>query len=387
MDLSYILNQLGEEESADFNSSSPPVVQSTNFHYTTLAKMREAMAQEDTIPLYTRGVNPTTQTLARKMAALENTEDALIFASGSAAIAAAVIANVQKGDHVVCVQKPYSWTRKLLASLLPRFGVGTTFIDGTDPGNFDKAIVDSTKLILLESPNSWTYEMQDIEEVSRIAKAKGLVIIMDNSYASPLGTNPADYGVDIVVHSATKYIGGHGDAVGGVLCSSKDMVNKIFHSELMTLGGIISPFNSWLLLRGLRTLELRLDRSSQTTLALVNFLEQHSAVEKVHYPMSPKSPQYALAKKYLKLGTGMFTIDLYSTQPAQIEVFCGALKYFKMACSWGGYESLIFPALALVGSQNYDAPDVPVNRIRVYVGLESLEILRTDLEAALTKAF
>lgn len=387
MDLSYILNSLGEEDHGSFKSTAPPLVQSTNFDYSTLAEMKEALAHEDSIPFYTRGVNPTTRILAQKMAALEKTEDALIFASGSAAIAAAILGNVEKGDHIVCVQKPYSWTRKLLTDFLPRFGVETTFVDGSDSKNFQQAIIDSTRVIFLESPNSWTYEMQDIEDVTRIARGKNLLTIMDNSYASPLGTNPVDYGVDIVVHAATKYIGGHGDAVAGILCGSKAMVKKIFRSELMTLGGIASPFNSWLLLRGLRTLELRLERSSQTAASLVEYLEKHPAIEKVFYPMSPQSPQYALAQKYLKLGTGLFTIDLVSKEPDRIEAFCNQLKNFKMACSWGGFESLIFPALALMGSQNYDGPDIPVNRSRVYVGLEGVEVLRNDLDTALSYAF
>jgi len=163
------------------------------------------------------------------------------------------------------------------------------------------------------------------------------------------------------------------------------MVRKILNSELMTLGGVISPFNSWLLLRGLRTLELRLERSTKTASALVGFLEQHTAVERVYYPMSPNSPQHNLAQKYLKIGTGMFTIDLATKDREAIESFCNHLKVFKMACSWGGYESLIFPALALVGSLNYDGPDIALNRIRVYVGLESSEVLRGDLESALAK--
>jgi cystathionine beta-lyase/cystathionine gamma-synthase len=177
--------------------------------------MRRSLPREYDEPFYTRGNNPTVAILRKKLAALEGAEDALIFASGSGAVASAVMCNIQSGEHIVSVAKPYSWTNKLFRELLPRFGVHTTFVDGTRIENFEKAIRPETRIIYLESPNTFTFEMQDLEAVATLAKARGIVTMIDNSYASPLYQNPIHMGIDIVIHSASKYIGGHSDVGGG----------------------------------------------------------------------------------------------------------------------------------------------------------------------------
>ncbi len=382
-DLSYILNHLGENREDYLNSVAPPIFQTAMFASPTVAAMRHMIQNEQNQPFYTRGNNPTVNTLREKMAALEGTEDALVFASGSAAIAAAVMANVQAGEHIVSVQKPYSWTKKLFSTLLPRFGVQITYIDGTDAHNFEKAIQPNTKVLFLESPNSWTFEQQDIEAVGKIAKAHGLVSIIDNSYATPLFQQPAKYGIDIMTHSATKYIAGHSDAVAGVLCASREMVSKIFAGEFMTLGGVISPFNAWLLLRGLRTLEVRLERVSQTTAKIIAYLAQHPKIEKIWYPFQPENPQFELAQKQMKQGAGMFSIAVKANDIAEVEGFCNALKRFLLAVSWGAYESLAFPACVLHGSPNYPTPDLAWNMIRICIGLEAPDVLIADFEQAL----
>jgi cystathionine beta-lyase/cystathionine gamma-synthase len=386
MDVSYILNELGEDRENYFNAVTPPLVQSTNFAFRTVAEMRETIVHEHEQPVYTRGVNPTVNILRQKLAALEDTESCLLFGSGSAAVAAAVMANVQAGDHIVCVHKPYSWTDKLLSQLLPRFGVETTFVDGTVAGNFEKAIQPSTRLIYLESPNSFTFELQDLEAVGKIAKKHNLLTIIDNSYASPLPNyqHPARFGIDIIVHSASKYIGGHSDAVAGVLCCSHEMMYRIFKSEFMTLGGVISPFNAWLLLRGLRTLPLRMEKVSRSTPEVVAFLENNPKIEKMYYPFSASHPQYELAKKQMRLGGGQFSIALKTRDLTQIELFCDNLKRFLMAVSWGGYESLIFPACTAYRATTAYS-EIPVNVVRFYVGLEEPEILIADLKQALER--
>jgi cystathionine beta-lyase/cystathionine gamma-synthase len=382
-DLSYILNHLGEHREDYLNSVAPPIFQTAMFASPSVEAMRLMIQNEQHQPFYTRGNNPTVNILREKMAALEGTEDALIFASGAASIAAAVMANVRAGDHIVSVQKPYSWTRKLLQILLPRFGVELTYIDGTDARNFEKAIQTNTKVLFLETPNSWTYEQQDLEAVGKIAKAHNLVSIVDNSYATPLYQQPARYGIDIMTHSATKYIGGHSDTVAGVLCASREMTNKIFAGEFMTLGGVISPFNAWLLLRGLRTLEVRLDRVSQTTAKVIQYLENHPRIEQIWYPYHAQNPQYDLSKKQMKGGAGMFTIAIKASDMSEVEKVCNNLKRFLLAVSWGAYESLAFPACALYGSPNYPNPDLEWNRVRMCIGLEAPEVLIADLEQAL----
>ena len=244
-DLTHILFRLGEQEVPQYQPGIPPLIQSTNFYYDSVEDMSEALANEDEIPFYTRGLNPTTEILQKKLAALERTEDCLAFASGSAAVAAAVLVHLKQGDHIVSVENPYSWSGKLFNNFLNRFGVTVTMVDGRDPQNFEQALRENTKIIFLESPNSWTFELQDIKRVAQIAHKHGIISIIDNSYATPLGTQPASLDIDTIVHSATKYIGGHGDAVAGILCSDRKTIQKIFKSEFMTLGGVISPFNAW----------------------------------------------------------------------------------------------------------------------------------------------
>jgi len=384
-DISHILNHLGEEREKYFGSVSPPVFQSSNFCFETVEQMRQALKQENSIPFYTRGYNPTVGVLRKKVAALEGTEDALIFGSGSAAMAAGVMSAVKGGEHVICVKKPYSWTNKLLNKLLVHYGVETTMIDGTDIENFRAAIKSNTKLIILESPNSITFEMQDIRAVAALAKQHNITTLIDNSYCTPLFQRPADMGIDMVVHSASKYYGGHSDIVAGVLCGSKKRISEIFKSEFMTLGGIISPHDAWLMILGLRTLQVRMERTNSTAAKVVEYLENHPKVEKIFFPFSKNNPQYELAKSQMSGTGGMFSAQIKADDIAAVERFCNSLRYFLMACSWGGHESLIFPTCTLYDSQNYGATELPWNHIRFYVGLEEPDTIIEDLKKALEK--
>ena len=219
-DISYIINHLGEEREKYFNAITPPVFQTSNFAFKNVEELRESIADEKNNFIYSRGNNPTIDILCKKIAALEGTEEALALASGMAAISSAVISFVNSGDHIVCVRNNYSWTNMLMTRFLPRFGVETTFVDGRDPGNFKKAIRKNTKIIYLESPNSLTFELQDIRAVAEIAKNAGLITLIDNSYSSPLTQSPAEMGIDVVLHSASKYLGGHSDIVAGIICAS-----------------------------------------------------------------------------------------------------------------------------------------------------------------------
>lgn len=383
MDLTYIINELGEERDRFYGAVSPPIFQTSNFCFPNVQAMRESLQHEMDIPFYTRGHNPTVAVLRKKIAALEAAEECLVFASGSAAMAAAAMSQLKAGDHVVCVRKPYSWTKSLLLNYASRFGITHTFIDGTVNENWENAIQPNTTLFILESPNSITFEMQDIPAVAAIAKKHGITTICDNSYASPLNQQPIAMGIDIVVHSATKYIAGHSDLVAGVLATSRARAEKIFQSEFMTIGGIISPHDAWLMIRSLRTLPIRMERVASTTAQLVAFLETHPKVEKVLYPMSPSHPQYALAQKQMKRGTGQFTVLFKTEKMENVDAFCNRLKHFLLACSWGGYESLIFPTSVLYTSQNYSSTELPWNLVRFYAGLEEPQVLLDDLAQAM----
>ncbi len=384
MDLSHILTHLGEDREAGYNAVVPPIVQSGNFTYPTVAAMRALVQQEMDKPLYSRGFNPTVGILRKKIAALEHAEDALVFSSGSAAIASAVLSFVKAGDHIVCVHKPYSWTKKLLTELLPRFGVEHTFVDGTDAENYRSAIRPNTTFFILESPNSLTFELQDLAAVAAIAKEHGILTLCDNSFNSPLFQNPIDLGIDMVAHSATKYLNGHSDVVAGALAGSHAHMRQVMQKEFMTLGACPSPHDAWLLMRGLRTLELRVNRSADNAVKVAHFLEAHPKVKRTHWPFLGSHPQQTLAKRQMKRCGGLMSIELDAPDEAAVERFCDNLNTFLIAVSWGGYESLQWPVCALKGPSGYYT-DLPFTMVRLYIGLEDPDLLIADLEQALAR--
>ncbi|GJM31330.1 MAG: cystathionine gamma-synthase [Saprospiraceae bacterium] len=383
MHLSEILIHLGEEREKYFNAVSPPVIQSSNFVFKDLAAFRQAFSSELDNHVYTRGNNPTVAILRKKVAALEGAEDALIFGSGSAAVANAVLSQVQAGDHIVCVESPYSWTKTLLQQFLMRFGVSHTYVDGRDLGKIEAAIQGNTRLLYLESPNSLTFAIQDLEACAKLAKAKNITTIIDNSYASPIFQQPILHGIDLVVHSATKYLNGHSDVVAGVVCGSKEKIQKIFAEEFMTLGGIISPHDAALMIRGLRTLELRMHRSDQSSRKIAAFLEQQPQIEQVLHPLLPSFPQYELASKQMKGTGGLFSAYLNAASKQDMEQFVHRLKRFLMAVSWGGHESLILPSIGFYDIPGRENSPLPWNLVRFYIGLEDPDWLIEDLTQAL----
>ncbi len=382
-DISYIINHLGEEREKYFNAITPPIFQTSNFAFRTVDELKKAIASEKVNYIYSRGNNPTSDILCKKVAALEETDEALAFASGMAAISSAVISFVKSGDHIVCVRNNYSWTNILMTRFLPRFGVGTTFVDGRDPENFKKALRKNTKLFYLESPNSLTFELQDIEAVASIARSYNITTLIDNSYSSPLTQTPASMGIDIVLHSASKYLGGHSDVVAGMVCGSTKNISRIFNNEYLGLGGIISPFNAWLMLRGLRTLPARINRISETTTRVVEYLEKHPLVNEVIYPLSPRHPQYELAVKQMLKPTGLFSVRLSVKARRKIELFVNSLRQFLIGVSWGGHESLVFPAISFDESRTKEG--YSGNLIRFYVGLDEADSLISDLDQAFNR--
>lgn len=377
--ISFILNDLGEDREQYFNAMSPPVFQTSNFVFPDMEAFRKNVQNELKHHVYTRGNNPTVEILRKKIAALEGTEDALVFASGSAAIAAAIMSCVAEGDHVICVRHPYSWTSALLHTYLARFGVLHDFVDGRDLEEIEKHIRPTTRLLYLESPNTFTFELQDIEACVRIAKRHGILTAIDNSYSSPLYQKPAKMGVDIILHSVTKYINGHSDVVAGVLCSSRTIIDKIFVHEYMTLGGIISPHDASLVIRGLRTLPIRLERIQATTMAIINALKGHKTIKRLLYPFDPDFPQYDLARKQMSGCGGLFTIEFDVENMERMIAIVNKITRWKIAVSWGGHESLILPVVALYNLPGRSDPHIPFNYIRFYVGLEEAAYLLDDL--------
>jgi cystathionine beta-lyase/cystathionine gamma-synthase len=382
-ELSYILNELGEERSQYFNAISPPIMQTSNFAFAKVADMRKAFQDEMGGYLYSRGLNPTVDILRKKLAALDGTEDSLVFNSGAAAIFAGVLANVKSGDHIISVNAPYSWAQRMFDVILPRFNVTTTYIDGTDIANFQKAVQPNTAFIYLESPNSWTFELQDLAAVAALAKPRGIVTMVDNSYCTPIYQRPADYGIDLSMQTATKYISGHSDTLGGVLSGSAAMMKKIFDSEYLNIGSGIQPFNAWLLIRGLRTLPARLEKITRTTGEVFRFLQKHPKVGRVIFPFDPQFPQYDLARRQMKNACGLLTFTIKDGTVDSITRFCESLKHILMAVSWGGHESLVIPKCAGMLPEDFDPSNQGHQYIRLYTGLEEPSYLISDLENAL----
>jgi cystathionine beta-lyase/cystathionine gamma-synthase len=385
MDISYIINELAEDRENYFNAVAPPIMQSSNFVFNKVDDMRKAFANEYSTYLYSRGLNPTVDILRKKLAALDNAEDCLVFNSGAAAIFAAVLANVKAGDHIVSVDKPYTWARKMFDEILPRFNVTTSYIDGRDIGNFERAILPNTSVIYLESPNSWDFAIQDLKAVSELAKAANIVTIIDNSYCTPIYQKPIDYGIDLTLQSATKYIGGHSDTLAGVLSGSSQMIERIFNSEYMNIGSGISPFNAWLLIRGLRTLPMRLEHISKTTVNVIEYLKQHPKVEQVLFPFDENFSQLQLAKQQMQGACGLMSFYFKPTSLQAIEQFCESLQHIMMAVSWGGHESLIIPKCAGIQPADFDATNKDHRMMRLYVGLEDADYLIKDLGQAFDK--
>ncbi|MFK8009924.1 MAG: PLP-dependent aspartate aminotransferase family protein [Saprospiraceae bacterium] len=383
MNLSEILCHLGENRKDYFNAVSPPIIQSSNFIFDNLTDFRKAFAEEKDANVYTRGNNPTVAILRKKLAALEKAEDCLVFGSGASANAMAILSQVHQSAHVVCVNNSYSWTFKMLTEYLPKFGVTHTFVDGTNLEEIEAAIQPNTTLLFLESPTSIVLELQDLKACAEIAKKHGIVTAIDNSYSSPIFQRPIEHGIDIVIHSGTKYLNGHSDVVVGVVCSSKEIIKKMFYSEFMTLGAIISPNDAMLVIRGLRTLELRVKRSHESGMKITSFLENHSKVEKVNYPFSPNSPQYDLAKKQMDGAGGLFSLYLKTDSMEKAEAFFQRLKRFSLAVSWGGHESLVLPFCAFYNIPGKEDTTLPFNLVRFYIGLEDPDWLISDLEQAL----
>jgi cystathionine beta-lyase/cystathionine gamma-synthase len=374
-ELSRILYQLGEEN-FPHGVVAPPIFPSSNFSFQTIQDFREAIADEKNKPIYSRGNNPTVRLLEKKVAALQGTEDALFFGSGSAAVAAAVLSVLRSGDHVIFVAHSYSWTHKLITQTLKRFGVTYTIVDGYTVQSFEHAYRPDTMLVILESPTSLSFRLQDLKSSIAWAKEKGLTVLCDNSYGSPLNRKPAEFGADLICHSATKFIGGHSDVVAGVVCGSSSHIRSIFYGEYMTFGATLPAEQAWLLIRSLRTISQRLKASAECASIVVDFLKSHPGVEKVQWPFDPDNDQYTIALQQFDQVIPMFSIWLRTESEAQIIRFCESLRVFRMAVSWGGYESLILPAIIFT-----DTPH-PRNMIRIYCGLEGSNLLIRDLEGA-----
>jgi len=373
---------LVHDESHSEGAVSPPIYQTSLFTFESYQAMVDRFSGESTRPVYSRVDNPTVSVLLEKLCQIEHGESALAFSSGIAAISNAILGQVQSGDRIVCVKHVYPDTYRLLKCICARFGVTTDFVDGTDLTAIEKALPGAT-LLYLESPTTWIMEEQDLKSIATMAKAEAVTTIVDNSWATPIFQKPLQVGIDLVVHSASKYISGHSDTVAGLLVGKQSIVDTLVAETTPYLGAKLSAHEAALLLRGLRTLPIRLQRHQESALTIARRLAEHRFVTRVYHPgLTPRD--YSLLKGY----GGLFSFEI--DDAVDIPTFCNSLSLFRLGVSWGGYESLVMPAAASLAQagEHSAAVDfgVPPRLIRLFIGLEDPDELWSDLGAAFANA-
>ena len=337
---------------------------------------------------YARTGNPTRATLERCLAALEGGTHGVCFASGCAAMTT-LLHTLRPGDHIVASDYAYGGSFRILDKVMKPMGITTTQVDMTDPGQVEAAITEATKMVWVETPTNPMLKLVDIAAVAKVGKAKGCTVVVDNTFATPMLQQPLSLGADVVLHSTTKYLNGHSDVVGGVLVTSDDAIAEQLRFLQNSIGAVQGPFDSYLVLRGLKTLPVRMERHCKTAASLARFLEARPEVEKVIYPGLESHPSHALAKTQMKAPGGMISIVVKGGLPAA-SALLATVKVFCCAESLGGFESLIeHPAIMTHGSVPADARaalGIDDGLVRLSVGLEAEEDLRADLDAALKAA-
>ncbi len=367
------------------SSVAPPIFQTASFRGDSaedfLRRAREPRHPE----FYSRYGNPTLSQAEAVLASLEGADSALVTASGMAAVSTSVLTFLQQGAHVVAQINHYGGTLNLLRDVLPRFGVEVTQVDQRDPDAFKKAVRPNTKLFLLESPSNPVMALTDLKAVSDIARAHDILTIIDNTFATAVNQRPLEWGIDLVCYSATKYLGGHTDLLAGAVVGRKSLVDKVW-SQHTILGGTLGPFDAWLLLRGLRTVALRVRQHNENALALAQFLEGHPAVKVVHYPGLPGHPQHELARRQMKGFGGMLSIELKGGYQAA-EHLLSTLRLASCAPSLGGVETLVVhPAANFLHYMTLEEAErigIAPGSVRISVGLEAVSDLIDDFTQAL----
>jgi len=363
-----------------------PIYQSTTFAAVDSDEMAALYAGEKPGYTYSRYGNPTVHALEEKLAALEAGEAALAFGSGMAAISSAILGYVKAGDHVVSARSLYGATYDFLNRILPAMGASTTFVQSTRSEDFEKAIQPNTRLIYLETPSNPVLDILDIAELGRIAHSHNIPSMIDNTFASPVLQQPLKSGLTVVVHAATKYLCGHGDAMGGVVIGPKDYITHLNLDVLRDFGGVMSPFNAWLILRGIHTLHLRVPAQCANAQKVAEFLAQHPKVQRVNYPGLVNHPGHDLAKRQMKAFGAMMSFEAKGGYEGGKHVM-DRVKIFLRAASLGDTRSLIVHSASTshraVPPEQRQAIGIPDGLVRVSVGVEAGEDLIEDLDQAL----
>ena len=376
----------GESPCPATGALDTPIYQSTTFVAADSDDMAAVYGEEKFGYMYTRYGNPTIRALEEKVAALENGEAALAFATGMAAISSAILGYVKAGDHVVAARSLYGAAYSFLNTKLPRMGASATFVLSPHVEDFAKALQPNTRLIYFETPSNPVLEIVDIAGLARMANARGVPTVIDNTFASPALQRPIPLGVTVSVHSATKYLCGHGDAMGGMVIGPKDYISALIHEVIRDFGGVLSPFNAWLILRGIRTLHLRMPAHCSNAQKIAEFLDRHPNVERVNYPGLPNHPGHEIARRQMSAFGAMMSFEVKGGYEGGKKVM-DRVKIFARAASLGDTRSLIVHSASTshraVPRDQRLAIGITDGLVRLSVGVEAVEDLIADLEQAL----
>jgi cystathionine beta-lyase/cystathionine gamma-synthase len=361
---------------------STPIYQTSTFEVVDNDEQVQATGSDH---YYTRYGNPTNTVAEKTIAELEGVDGALTFASGMGAITTAIMALVKTGDHVVAQRDIYGGVTKFLSQWLPKLGIETTFVDSIEYEQHARAVRPNTKLLYLESPTNPTLRVVDFKKVAALAKQHKLISMIDSTFGTPINQQPAEFGIDLMMHSGTKYLGGHSDLICGVVAGRQELIKRIWETRT-TLGNCMDPHASWVLVRGLKTLAVRVARQNENALRVAEFLAEHAKVRSVHYPFLKSHPQNAVARQQMSGGGGMVSFEVEGTGEDARRV-SEAMRLFTLAPSLGGVESLVsIPILtshAMIPAEERAKMGVTEQMVRLSVGIENAEDLIADLEHAL----
>lgn len=364
-----------------------PIYETSVFAFSSTRELIDVISEKTEGYIYTRFDNPTVRAVERKVALLEEAEDAAAFSSGMAAITTAILTLVSAGDHIVASRDLYGGTLTFFQEFLPRFGVAVSLVEATDPSEVEEAILENTRVIYAETPTNPTLKVVDLRKIASMAKKEGITSVIDSTLASPYNLRPMEFGVDIVVHSATKYLGGHNDVTAGVVCGSKGFIQKLRKTRKI-LGGTLDPIAAWLLLRGLKTLALRMERHNQNGMLIAEYLEKHPKVSKVYYPGLRSHPQHSIAKRQMSGFGGVVSFEIKGDFEKTVK-FVESLKLCSLAASLGGTETLVTqPATSshyFISPEHRQKLGITDQLIRLALGIENAEDIVSDLEQALNK--
>lgn len=380
--LETLLQHLGEEDKPH-GAVVPPLYQNSLFVFPDYDTFAAAQTNTPAGPPfhYSRLGNPTLDVVEKKLAMLEGTEAAKVFGGGMAAISVAIISHLEAGAHMIVVDTCYTPVRQMCNEFLPRFGVSVTYVDGRTPERVFEAVRPETKLIYLETPSSFVFRVQDLQAIASFARKRGIATICDNTYATPLFQNPAKLGIHMVVHSATKYLSGHSDITAGVLCTSRKIMDRLIRQEVNLFSSLLSPFGAWLLLRGLRTLPLRIKAHQEAGNRMAGFLREQPEVEQVYHVGLADHPQRELIERQMCGSAGLLSFQPRNQDPEYIKRFVNSLELFGIGVSWGGFESLVVPLqVCPIDWQE------PKYLVRFSIGLENVEDLMADVRQAFRRA-